>query len=128
MVDPVWLSRRLTFSLAVISVSAQTLPPEPKYHFEVASIRPSKAVDNTNRLGPTPQGGLGAENVTPLQLIAQAFGVRPFLIVDAPDWAASQRFDVLATPDVAEDSAAPPVCAQREAFQDRVRRRLQAHA
>ena len=65
-------------------------------------------------MGPTPQGGLRAQNVTPLQLIALAFGVRPFLIVDTPDWATNQRFDIVATPEQSEELPpdAPP--AQRK--------------
>ena len=71
--------------------------------FDAVSIRSSTAVDNNNRLGPTPQGGLRGENVTVLQLIAMAWSVRPFQIVDAPGWASTERFDVMATPDVAEE-------------------------
>jgi len=131
------MSRRLTITgklglaggaLAALAVPfvigalrAQTLPPPPKYHFEVASIRPSDATDQTNRLGPTPQGGLRGENVTVTQLIALAFGVRPFLIVDAPSWASTQRFHVIATPDVSEELAPGAASAQRQAFRERVR-------
>jgi uncharacterized protein (TIGR03435 family) len=75
-------------------------------------------------MGTTPQGGLRAVNVTVTQLIAFAFGVRPFLIVDAPDWASSQRYDVIATPDAAEETTPDGGGTQREAFRDRIRQRV----
>jgi uncharacterized protein (TIGR03435 family) len=110
--------------MAAVTAFAQT-PPPASPRFEVASIRRSKAADSTNRISPTPQGGLRGENVTPVQLIALAFGVRPFLIVDAPGWASSERFDVLATPDVPENlpQGAPP--EQRDAVRNRLSQRVQ---
>jgi uncharacterized protein (TIGR03435 family) len=64
--------------------------------------------------------------VTTLQLIALAYGVRPFLIVDAPDWVSTQRFDVVATPDFPEELPANPGPAERDTFRERVRQRVQA--
>lgn len=58
------------------------------------------------------------------QLIALAFGVRPFLLADAPDWAASERLDVVAAPDRAEELAPATTASQREFFRDRVRQRV----
>jgi uncharacterized protein (TIGR03435 family) len=115
----------LSSFLASGVLSAQTAVP-PKHRFEVASIRPSKAPDATNRLGPTPQGGLRGENVTVMQLIALAYGVRPFLIADAPGWASAERFDVVATPDQSEELPPNAPGAQRDAFRERVRQRIQA--
>lgn len=111
---------------ALVALRAQTAPEAPKHRFEVASIKPSRAADSTNRMGPTSQGGLRAENVTPAQLIALAFGVRPFLIVDAPDWASTQRFDITATPDSPEELPANAPGPQREAFRDKLRQRVHA--
>jgi uncharacterized protein (TIGR03435 family) len=105
-------------------LKAQTAPA--LHRFDVASIRPSKAADPSNRLGPTPQGGLRGENVTVIQLIALAFGVRPFLIVDAPEWASTHRFDLIATPDVPEEMPANASAAERETLRNRIRQRIQA--
>lgn len=116
----------LSLAGMVVGLCAQTLPPAPRFHFEVASIRPSNANTQSNRLGTSPDGGFRAENVSVTQLIAFAFGVRPFLIVDAPSWASSERFDVIATPDVAEELASDATGPQRDAFRDRWRQRLQA--
>ncbi len=57
-------------------------------------------------------------------MIAVAFGLRPFLIVDAPDWTSSQRFDVVA-PD-SEERAADTAGLQPESPRDRFRQRVQA--
>jgi uncharacterized protein (TIGR03435 family) len=111
-------------SVLIGAVCAQTAPP--KFRFEVASIRPSRAADSTNRMGPTPQGGLRGENVTPLQLIAVACGVRPFLIVDAPGWASAERFDVIASPDVPDVLPAGATPVQRDELRDRFRQRVHA--
>ena len=81
--------------LAVAALGAAQQSPR----FDAVSIRPSTAADTSNRLGPTPQGGLRGQNVTVLQLIAMAYSVRPFQIVDAPGWGSTDRFDVTATPD-----------------------------
>jgi uncharacterized protein (TIGR03435 family) len=116
----------LAASIALLPLHAQDLPAAPRYRFEVASIKPSQAADSSNRIGPTPQGGLRAQNVTPLQLIALAYGVRPFLIVDAPDWATTQRFDIVATPDKAEELPQDAPGAQRDAFRDKVQQRVRA--
>lgn len=117
----------LAAPVAIGILRAQTLPPAPQYKFEVASIKPSKAVDDNSRLGPYQQGGIRAENVTPLQLIEFAFRVRPFQIVGGPRWAHSDRFDVIATPDKPEPQ--PPFTAPREqleAYMKRAGERVQA--
>jgi uncharacterized protein (TIGR03435 family) len=102
----------LYLAMAIGILHAQT--------FEVASIRPSKAEDQTNRLGPGPQGGLRAENVTALQLIAFAYSVRPFQIAGGPGWIRTDRFNVTATPDKPEEQVS------REILSSRVRQRVQA--
>jgi bla regulator protein BlaR1 len=130
-------ARKLGLALAGVSVlsapvaigilRAQTLPPAPQYRFEVASIKPSKAIDNSNRLGPVAGGGLRAENVTPWQLIGFAFGVRPFQVIGVPGWAQAERFDIMATPDKSEPQ--PPMTAPREqldAYRRRIGQRVQA--
>ena len=116
---------RTLLSTTVMCGIVHAQPAPPKYRFDVASIRPSKAADLTNRLGPTPQGGLRGENVTLTQLIALGYGVRPFLIVDAPGWASAERFDVVATPDSPEEPGPGATVVTREVFRDRVRQRLQ---
>jgi uncharacterized protein (TIGR03435 family) len=121
-------THRIGLSVLVLAtlLRAQTAPEPPKHRFEVASIKPSQAADSSNRMGPTPQGGLRAQNVTPLQLIALAYGVRPFLIVDTPDWATNQRFDIVATPDQSEELPQDASGPQRQAFREKVQQRVRA--
>ena len=107
--------------LAVVTSYAQT------YKFEAATIKPSKAADMNNRLGPGPQGGLRAENVTVGQLIAFAYGVRPFQIVGAPKWVQTDRYDVLATPERPEESPSPGMPRDKlESFRTRLGQRVQS--
>jgi len=100
--------------LGFAALAAAQLSPQ----FDAVSIRPSTAADTSNRLGPTPQGGLRGQNVTILQLIAMGYAVRPFQIVDAPGWASTERFDVTATPDVPEERPS------RDRFRERLRAML----
>jgi hypothetical protein len=67
--------------------------------FEVASIRPSKP-------GTPPTFGVsGGTNVTLKTLIALAYGLQPFQILDGPEWISSDRFDIQAK---AADPKTPP--------------------
>jgi len=107
-------------------VNAQNVPSASQYKFEAASIKPSKAVDNSSRLGPGPQGGLNAVNVTTARLISFAYGVRDFQIVGAPKWVESDRFDILATPEQAEEQPSPNMARDKlEGFIARLRQRVQ---
>src|SRR3954463_2815837 len=93
--------------LSGVILQAQLVPSPPQYKFEAASIKPSKAVDSSSSLGPGPQGGLRAVNVTTGQLVSFAYGVRPSQIVGAPNWVQSDRFDILATPERSEEQPTP---------------------
>jgi uncharacterized protein (TIGR03435 family) len=118
----------LTVPVAIGMLRAQTLPPPPQFKFEVASIKPANnGGDFTNRLGPGPQGGLRAENVTPMQLVGFAYDVKPFQITGGPSWAHSERFNVTATPDKPEPP--PSFSGPREKVEEfigRIRQRTQA--
>jgi uncharacterized protein (TIGR03435 family) len=72
--------------------------PEPAQgsRFEVASVRPSRAVDGS-AYGISPGGRLVARNVTVLQLIWFAHGDGYYhdgLVSGGPGWARSDRFDI----------------------------------
>jgi uncharacterized protein (TIGR03435 family) len=64
--------------------------------FEVASVKPNKSADGRVMLGLQPGGRFTATNVPLRMLLRQAFNVQEFQIVGAPDWAGSDRFDVVA--------------------------------
>jgi uncharacterized protein (TIGR03435 family) len=71
--------------------------------FEVASIRPSKP-DTPSTFG-VGNGGGGGRNVTLKTLIAFAYGLQQYQILDGPGWISSDRFDIEAR---AADPKTPP--------------------
>jgi uncharacterized protein (TIGR03435 family) len=71
--------------------------------FEVASIRPSKP-DTRSTFGIGNGEGIGT-NVTLKTLIAFAYGLQPYQILDGPAWMSSDHFDIEAR---AADPKTPP--------------------
>jgi uncharacterized protein (TIGR03435 family) len=93
----------LPFVLGILR--AQSLPPEPSLSYDVVSIRKSPPGSEHRPgpgMGPGPQGGLRTHDTPVLMLIAWAYHVQTYQIIDAPGWAATQNFDVIFTPDRAE--------------------------
>ena len=93
-------------STGTLAVHAQTAPSPGPIAFDVASVR-------ANREGLTPgrmtrlNGRLNAVNVSLRTLITLAYRLQPFQLVNAPDWIATERFDVVAEID-GEQPPAPP--------------------
>jgi len=75
--------------------------------FEVVSIKPNDAGDGRVMIGLQP-GRFSAVNVTPRDLIRQAYRVQDFQIVDAPEWLAAERFDVQGTLPRDDPGGQPP--------------------
>lgn len=68
--------------------------------YDVASIHASDPAERSTHMGSDgPRGGLRTHNVTVLQLIAAAYHVQDYQVLNTPSWAASERFDVVVTPD-----------------------------
>src|SRR4051812_271791 len=74
--------------------------------FSAASIKPNKSGDGRIGIGMQPGGRFTATNVTPAMLLIQAYrlqGGRGFMaaptsvLVNAPAWLTSDRFDIVAT-------------------------------
>jgi uncharacterized protein (TIGR03435 family) len=63
--------------------------------FEVVSIRRNRTTDPA-RARVEPGGRFTAINVPLAQIIRQAYGVRPFQVLNAPGWTAEERFDIVA--------------------------------
>ena len=63
--------------------------------FEVASIRRNRTSDPA-RARLEPGGRFTAVNAPVIQIIRQAYGLRPFQVLNAPDWTTSERYDILA--------------------------------
>ena len=72
--------------------------------FEVASIKPNKSGDGRVMLAMPPTGRITATNIPVRLLLQQAYQVQPFQIIGAPNWIASDRFDIVAK---APDGAPP---------------------
>ena len=62
--------------------------------FEVVSIKPSKAADNSSHTR-SDQGRLTAGNLSLKQIVVMAYGVKDYQ-VEGPDWLATARFDIAA--------------------------------
>lgn len=92
--------------LSTAALVAQTAPASPT--FDVASVRPSAPLDPAKmqaemQAGRAPKFGARVDasraeyNYMSLRdLIANAYGVKPYQIT-GPDWLAAQRFDIVAT-------------------------------
>jgi uncharacterized protein (TIGR03435 family) len=75
-------------------------PPQPQASslpdtFEVVSIRRNRSTDPA-RGRVEPGGRFTAVNLPVIQIIRQAYNLRPFQVLNAPDWTASERFDIVA--------------------------------
>ena len=84
----------------VIVLSATLLAASPQAQlpttFDVVSIKPNKSGAPGSETDTTP-GRISVINATPQSLLLRAFGVSNFQIVGAPDWVATERYDVVAT-------------------------------
>jgi len=93
--------------------------------FEVASVKvhPDRA-DHNRSINDPPGGQLNCSNSTLRDLIGYAFDVRDYQIVNAPDWADTEHYDIVAKPS-AEDAAHEPP-RYSDAANELNRRRTQA--
>ena len=87
-------------------VSAQT-PTTNKPRFEVASVKPSAPGAQGDSLRRPPNGEFSASNLSLRDIIALAYGVTefPWRLDGVPEWAATERFDIVAK----AATAVPPV-------------------
>lgn len=95
----------LAAALAATFASAWAQSDSSWFHpkFEVASIRPSKP-DTRSTFG-VGNGEGGGTNVTLKTLIAFAYGLQQYQILDGPGWMSSDHFDIEAR---ATDPKTPP--------------------
>jgi uncharacterized protein (TIGR03435 family) len=71
-------------------------PVSPNLAFEVASVKPNNSGENFISFRNQPGGRFTASNAPLRELIRFAYQLQNFQIVGAPDWASSQRFDIVA--------------------------------
>lgn len=77
-------------ALPTAALHAQAVTPQ----FEVASVKPNKTGDGRVMVGFQPGGRFVATNVPLRFLMINAYRVQMFQILNAPDWTASERFDI----------------------------------
>jgi bla regulator protein blaR1 len=120
-------TRSIVGFLLSFGAAAQS-PPEPRYGYEVASIKKADPSARGVRIGPGAQGGLRTTNTNLMVLMTFAYDVRDYQIIDAPGWARGEGFDVSFTPDKPEVLPKPGEgdAKSLETMMDRQRQRMQA--
>jgi uncharacterized protein (TIGR03435 family) len=83
-----------------------SLPPEPPPSFEVATIKPTDPKFQGVRIQ-TPPGGLNVQGLTLSYLIQTIWFITPDMIVGAPKWLDTDRWDITAKVAAAPGSAPP---------------------
>jgi len=95
---------RIVVAAAILSVYASTnaypQSPNAQRRFEVASVKPSapeggRTVGCDGGPGTANPGTLTCENTTLLMLLTKTFNISA-LVLQAPDWLATSRFDIIA--------------------------------
>jgi uncharacterized protein (TIGR03435 family) len=85
---------KLRFVLAAVGIVNAQAPAEPP-HFEVASIKPNPPGGvSTGMVRFLPGGRLSAQQVLLRFFIQNAYDLRPFQILGAPDWINSAGYDI----------------------------------
>ena len=106
---------------------AQTLPPAPTLTYDAVAIHKTASGTTSIRFSPGPEGGLRTLNTSAVKLVAWAYQVEEYQILDAPGWASSQGYDVTFTPDKSEAAFSDsPTLKQLEGWQRHTAQRTQA--
>jgi len=122
----------LVLVLMGASVWAQA-PPASRPQFEAASVKPSAPGAQGQSLRRPPGGQFSASNIPLRDIIALAYGVQefPWRLDGVPEWAATERFDIVAkaaanVPPVRPGSPDPILMMVRTLLEERFR--LTIHA
>jgi uncharacterized protein (TIGR03435 family) len=81
--------------LLVLALCASVVSYAQAPAFDVASVKPNKSGENRIGFG-FPTGGLTATNMPLRALIIQAYKLHEYELLNLPDWAAEERYDVAA--------------------------------
>ena len=76
--------------------AAQDKPASQATTFEVASVRPNRSGEPGSRFRREPGGRFTATNVTLQQLVTNSYQIQAFQLLNLPDWATTERFDITA--------------------------------
>ena len=98
----------------------------PRRSFDVASVKPNKSTETGGFIQRMRGGTFSAGNQTLLQLIRFAYGIQGLQLVGAPDWMATERFDIVAKasadiPPAAPGQPPPEALMLRSLLEDRFR-------
>jgi len=108
----------------VMVSSAQTPDTKPPT-FEVASIKVNHDTGNTGMsINDAPGGRLDCSNVTLRMLLAFAYSLRDYQLLNLPAWADTERYDIMAKPSPEAEASEPP--SNSPAFGGRLRERTRA--
>jgi len=110
------MMRMLAATLFVVSivVTSWTLAAQgPRPSFEVASVKPNNSGTNMISIEGRPGGGMVFTNMPLRGIINWAYDLQDFQLVDAPDWAANERFDINAKASV--DAPVAPAAGRPDA-------------
>lgn len=94
--------------LAVYFLFAASFLSAQGAKFEVASIKPANPDAHGSSILTDRVGGLNVENAPVRALITMAYGIRDFQLSGGPGWIGTDRYDVVARPEKAQNSAEPP--------------------
>jgi len=98
-------ARRFAFNAALLLIAALAagLAAQP-LEFEVASIKPNRSGPGPLAINTLPGGRFTATNVTLRALIQNAYRVQASQITGGPSWLNTDRFDIVAKGDDADDA------------------------
>jgi uncharacterized protein (TIGR03435 family) len=86
------------FQLRAQAQSQAGASQSPVFEFEVATIKPNKSNSGSMRAHNTPDG-YSISNASVQTLIQLAFGIQDYQILGAPEWLASEHYDIEAKMD-----------------------------
>ena len=92
--------------LAVNVIAQTTTPAEPRPTFEVASIRLNTSGTNQVSMGTQRGGRFTAVNMPLALILKSAYRLQESQLIGAPDWVATERYDIVAK---VEGEFEPPV-------------------
>jgi bla regulator protein blaR1 len=97
----------------------------PRQTFDVASVKPNKSSETGGFIQRMRGGTFNVGNQTLLQLIRFAYGIQGLQLVGAPDWMATERFDIVAKASAdlpaAPGQPSPEALMLRSLLEDRFR-------
>ncbi len=113
-------TRRFRLAQCVLGVAVLGQLQADVATFEVASIKPNRSGARNSGFRRAGPGELNATNVTLKMLVAFAYDVRDYQIAGGPNWLDSERYDILAKPDLSTGPGPTAEAARRELLRARV--------